>query len=109
MASLAAMVQENQVSQNAVTLCTLQIIPRAPTHGDKALLRAIATKIIPGLPESVRIAILQQTVSGDDGNASKVSLTSRADTSDLMIMNPLQYILESDTARNDIQTQLNGE
>ena len=83
-------------------------MPRSSNHRGQALLRAIATKIIPGLPESIRIAILQQTASDDD-DASNVPLDPCVGTDDPMKRNPLQYILESDTARNDIQAELNGK
>ena len=103
--------QENQVSSAAITyMCLRKCLPRSSTHRDLALLRAIATKIIPGLPESIRIAILQQTASNDDDDAaSSAQLAPHPDKSDRMEMTPLQYILESDTGRNDIQAELNGK
>ena len=102
------MVQENQVGRHINTRAfTIIFLPWRFTYRHQALLRAIATKIIPGLPDSIRIAILQQTASEDDAAGALLSVC--ADARDPMERTPLQYILESDTARNDIQADLHGE
>ena len=82
-------------------------LPWRFTYRHPTLLRVIATKIIPGLPDSIRITILQQTASDDDAPDTPLSL--RADTRDPMKRTPLQKIIESDTARNDIQLDLHGQ
>jgi hypothetical protein len=66
-----------------------------------ALLRAIAAKIIPGMPFSTKIAILQQTAADDDD--------STVAPEEALQKTPLQYIIESDMSRNEIQAELNSK
>ena len=65
-----------------------------------ALLRAIADKTIPGLRFSTKIAILQQTAADDDD--------STVPPGEVLQKTPLQYILDSDMVRNEIQAELNS-
>ena len=67
-----------------------------------ALLKAIATKAIPGLSFATKIALLQQTAAEDTGGDSDEDPKELKQSS-------LDYILDNDAARNEIQWQLDGE
>lgn len=62
------------------------------TRHPTALLRAMAEKLIPGIPHATRIAILQQT-DEDDGPGGNASLK--------MGKSVLESVLSSDEARNE--------
>ncbi|KAI1119702.1 putative ABC transporter [Nemania abortiva] len=67
--------------------------------GKSTLMKAIATKAIPGLSLATRIALLQQTAANDeDGEAVHEGLDKSA----------LDYILDNDAARNEIQSELDA-
>lgn len=77
---------------------------------DTALLKAIAEKLIPGIPVQTRISILQQTdadlkkvhdVEGSEENAN--SWEERG--SKLSI---LEDVIDRATSRNEIQHEING-
>lgn len=53
------------------------------------------------MPFSTKIAILQQTAADDDD--------STVAPEEALQKTPLQYILESDMARNEIQAELNSK
>lgn len=72
------------------------------TNLNQALLRAIASKIIPGIRDSIRIALLQQTIT-DDGDASVLTTESK-----FLKKTALRFITENDTARNELQAELDG-
>lgn len=83
----AAMEPESPVRDNGVNTFGLSINPRLP-----ALLRAMADKLIPGIPHVTRIAILQQTgVDDESGGYGRLSLD----------MSVLDAVLSSDEARNE--------
>ncbi|KAK7956893.1 ABC transporter [Apiospora aurea] len=76
--------------------------------GKSTLLKAIAEKLIPGIPEATRIAILQQTQVSDanaDGTlpGSSVSQTTRGDR--LVI----EEVIERATARSEVQREIQGQ
>lgn len=66
-----------------------------------ALLKAIAQKLIPGIPNQTRISILQQTVSEgqstleEDKNESKLSV--------------LEEVIDRATSKNEIQHEINSK
>ena len=69
-----------------------------------ALLRAIADKLIPGIPEQTRVSILQQTNVSD------------ANTDDLPVTNPatgnggptvLEDVVDKATAKSDLEQDIN--
>jgi hypothetical protein len=73
--------------------------------GLPALLRAIADKLIPGIPEQTRVSILQQTNISD------------ANTDDLPPANPskgsggptvLEDVVDKATAKSDLEQEING-
>ena len=70
-----------------------------------ALLRAIAEKLIPGIPLSTRISLLQQTSQDVEDEPAKAE-----DMNPHLSKKPvLQYIVESDAARNKVLHDVNGE
>jgi hypothetical protein len=67
-----------------------------------ALLKAIAEKLIPGIPENTRIAILQQTrLDGQDGNPEPKGKSSTGST-------VLQEVVERATAKLAVEKEING-
>lgn len=68
-----------------------------------ALLRAIADKLVPGIPHATRIAILQQTDDGSDEEAQE-------DRSDKRQRLPVvEYVLAGDEYKNEIMKKMNSE
>ncbi|BCR99267.1 uncharacterized protein AKAW2_40950S [Aspergillus luchuensis] len=68
--------------------------------GKSTLLRSIAEKLIPGIPENTRIAILQQTRLTDGVNDPKQA--GRDDTG----LNVLQTVIERATSRSTIEQEI---
>ena len=67
-----------------------------------AILRALAEHMIPGIPLSIRISILQQTVSDEElGDVMKAGPVFNDTT-------VLQQVVEGDTYRNEIVHELDG-
>ncbi|KAI0542921.1 ABC transporter [Xylaria digitata] len=69
--------------------------------GKSTLLKAIAQKLIPGIPEETRIVILQQT-DAEDANTETVSHPSPAANSKSV----LEEVIERATARHEVQREL---
>ncbi|KAL4893676.1 P-loop containing nucleoside triphosphate hydrolase protein [Aspergillus ambiguus] len=66
--------------------------------GKSTLLRAMADKIIPGIPHATRISILQQTdATGQEG----------LDTAEAQNKTVLQYVMGSDSHRNEVTRNMN--
>lgn len=59
-----------------------------------ALLRAMADKLVPGIPHATRIAILQQTDADTNGNLDPESGNQHATV--------LERVMGSDTSRNEV-------
>lgn len=68
-----------------------------------ALLKAIAEKLIPGIPEASRIAILQQTKLTEGEEDSKPGSGSQATTT-----STLQEVIERATSRNAVEQEIKG-
>jgi hypothetical protein len=69
------------------------------------LLRAIAERLIPGIPEETRIAILQQTNAGDavaQGDTSSNKNTCPGPT-------VLEEVIDKATARSELEKEIKGE
>lgn len=62
-----------------------------------ALLRAMAEKLIPGIPHSTRIAILQQS---DDGTGYGEASDANADKT------ALEYVMSGDGSRNEVMRRV---
>ncbi|KJK80332.1 hypothetical protein H634G_04571 [Metarhizium anisopliae BRIP 53293] len=70
--------------------------------GKSTLLRAIADKLIPGIPEGTRIAILQQTKLTDDDGDENSRQARKAEAS------VLQEVIDRATARDTIEQEIKG-
>ena len=68
-----------------------------------ALLKAIAEKLIPGIPEETRIAILQQTKLTDKKSEEKPEITSSDEAS------VLEQVVEKATAKHAIEQDIKGD
>lgn len=66
-----------------------------------ALLKAIAEKLIPGIPEDTRIAILQQTKLTDDTDG-KSDMNGQAGPT------VLQEVVDKATAKNAVELEIRG-
>ncbi|KAH2667890.1 hypothetical protein LV157_003668 [Aspergillus fumigatus] len=64
----------------------------------EALLRAMADKLVPGIPHPTRIAILQQTETEDEERIAQPECEDR-DRRDLPV---LEYVMSSDRFRNEV-------
>lgn len=73
-----------------------------------AILKAVAEKLIPGIPIPTRISILQQT--SDDGSEPSSGSSSNQDrkiaTSQLSV---LEEVIDRATSRNEIQQEIDGK
>jgi hypothetical protein len=67
-----------------------------------ALLKAIAEKLIPGIPEDTRIAILQQTKLTDEEPGEKPETTDSQEAS------VLEQVIEKATAKHAIEQDIQG-
>lgn len=67
-----------------------------------ALLKAIAEKLIPGIPEETRIAILQQTKLTDEKDEHD---SNPAESSQLSV---LEQVIEKATAKHAIEQDIKG-
>lgn len=70
----------------------------------RALLRAIAEKLIPGIPEKTRISILQQTSAGD-ANTDDSQLGSSA-TGDGPAV--LEDVIDKATAKSELEREISS-
>ncbi|KAH3020363.1 hypothetical protein KXV73_002328 [Aspergillus fumigatus] len=66
--------------------------------GKSTLLRAMADKLVPGIPHPTRIAILQQTETEDEERIAQPECEDR-DRRDLPV---LEYVMSSDRFRNEV-------
>ncbi|KAB8272280.1 P-loop containing nucleoside triphosphate hydrolase protein [Aspergillus minisclerotigenes] len=71
--------------------------------GKSTLLRAMADKLVPGIPHSTRIAILQQTETASEEDAKDFA----AEEAENKHKTVLQYVLSSDHSRNEVVQKMN--
>lgn len=71
-----------------------------------ALLRAMADKMVPGIPHSTRIAILQQT---DAESHNGLSMNVEGQISSEVEKSVLEYVLSSDSHRNEVTRKMNSK
>lgn len=69
-----------------------------------ALLRAIAEKLIPGIPEETRIAILQQT-NAADVNVDDSIMNKAGETEGPTV---LEDVIDKATAKSELEQEING-
>ncbi|GAO18305.1 hypothetical protein UVI_02033060 [Ustilaginoidea virens] len=68
--------------------------------GKSTLLKAIAEKIIPGIPEGARIAILQQSILIEDDGQAKAAMACEQER------NVLQEVIDRATARDTVEEEI---
>ncbi|KAJ1707162.1 P-loop containing nucleoside triphosphate hydrolase protein [Aspergillus flavus] len=71
--------------------------------GKSTLLRAMADKLVPGIPHSTRIAILQQTETASEEDVKDFA----AEEAENKHKTVLQYVLSSDHSRNEVVQKMN--
>jgi hypothetical protein len=71
-----------------------------------AILKAVAQKLIPGVPIPTRISILQQT-DADKAAAGEVP-TKNTSTSASPKLSVLEQVIDNATSRNEIQQEIDG-
>ncbi|OAA54836.1 hypothetical protein SPI_08707 [Niveomyces insectorum RCEF 264] len=73
--------------------------------GKSTLLRAIADKLIPGMPEETRVALLQQ--QADDDSDRRAGGTAADDPANRRTM--LEEVIERATAKSVLEQEIQGE
>ena len=68
-----------------------------------ALLRAMTDKLVPGIPHSTRIAILQQTETASEADLKDFA----AEEAENKNKTVLQYVLSSDHSRSELVHKMN--
>lgn len=68
--------------------------------GKSTLLKAIAEKLIPGIPRETRISLLQQTIGGQGAEDD--------DRKDEVKLSVLEGVIDRATARNEVQREIDG-
>ncbi|KAL5342455.1 P-loop containing nucleoside triphosphate hydrolase protein [Aspergillus crustosus] len=74
--------------------------------GKSTLLRAMADKLVPGIPHSTRIAILQQTDAETQEGRESFNIGSREPAGNEN-KSVLDYVMSSDHHRNDVTRKMN--
>jgi hypothetical protein len=70
-----------------------------------ALLKAIAEKLIPGIPEETRVAILQQTDASNNATETRESGGANSNSDGPGV---LEDVIERATARQALQKEIDG-
>lgn len=75
-----------------------------------ALLRAIAERLIPGIPEETRISILQQT-NGGAVSTNVIAQAGGETSGEGSLRGPtvLEEVVDKATARSELEQEINGE
>jgi ATPase subunit of ABC transporter with duplicated ATPase domains len=76
--------------------------------GKSTLLRAIAEKLIPGIPEQTRVAILQQTRARDTDTSVHTTLNASVGE-EAAGRTVLEEVVEKATARFEVEQEIRGE
>ena len=74
-------------------------------------MKAVAEKLIPGIPIATRISILQQTSTNDDSRAlpdAIIDQVSELGVSTGNQLSVLEELIERATSRNEIQQEIDG-
>lgn len=80
--------------------------------GKSTLLRAIAEKLIPGIPEETRVVLLQQTAGGgkeSDSQDAGQNEGRQVQKNESAGSNVLQEVIERATSRETVQKEIDGE
>lgn len=74
----------------------------------QALLKAIAEKLIPGIPEETRVSLLQQTNVSDADSDTRPG-DGVADTGESSRGHSvLEHVIEQATAKSDVEQEITG-
>ena len=84
-------------------VCCVASYPDLKANNLQALLRAIGNKIVPGIPYSINIALLQQTVSSEERTVTIPP------GSEPLRQSALEFILKNDIVKNGIQEELDSK
>jgi len=79
-------------------------VPSEVLKGCPALLRAIAEKLIPGIPEKTRIAILQQSDYGDANMDARPAGAASAGGPTV-----LEDVIDKATAKSELEREIRGK
>ena len=71
-----------------------------------AVLKAVAQKLIPGIPLPTRVSILQQTDA--DKAASGEGASNSIATTSTPMLSVLEQVIDNATSRNEIQQEIDG-
>jgi hypothetical protein len=72
-------------------------------------LKAVAEKLIPGIPLQTRISILQQTASdGSDPVTDAVTAIKDLEVEEINQLSVLEEVIDRATSRNEIQREIGG-
>ncbi|RDL31461.1 uncharacterized protein BP5553_09670 [Venustampulla echinocandica] len=74
--------------------------------GKSTILKAIAQKLIPGIPIQTRIAILQQTSAEDSTSDGEANLAGKQGTASTSHLSVLEEVIDKATSRNEIQREI---
>jgi hypothetical protein len=75
-----------------------------------AILKAVAEKLIPGIPIQTRISILQQTASdGSDPVPEATSSLQKLELGSGNQFSVLEEVIDRATSRNEIQREIDGK
>lgn len=75
------------------------------SNNKAALLKAIAEKLIPGIPEQTRVSILQQTDANDGNTQGSPPKTSDAATQEPTV---LDDVIDKATAKSELEQEINA-
>jgi hypothetical protein len=70
-------------------------------------LKAVAEKLIPGIPIPTRISILQQTATDEQSSLESTQVDSATSSSSQLSV--LEEVIDRATSRNEIQREIDGE
>lgn len=76
--------------------------------GKSTLLKAIAEKLIPGIPEETRVVIMQQTDAGDGTEDQPSEAMVKSEQNNNHEPSVLDYVIEKATGRSDVEQEIKG-
>lgn len=76
--------------------------------GKSTLLKAIAEKLIPGIPEETRVVIMQQTDAGDGTEDQPSEAMVKSEQNNNHEPSVLDYVIEKATGRSDVEQEIRG-
>ncbi|KAK7423465.1 hypothetical protein QQZ08_009034 [Neonectria magnoliae] len=96
-----ALVGRNGTGKSSASLYITVLLDFLLTGPSSALLKAIADKLIPGIPEGTRVALLQQSkLVGEDADG-------KSDSEDKRTSTVLEEVIERATAKHAVEQEIN--